>query len=36
MPLFTKLDAIFFLSAIFGLIAYMVVVLFNNHNKKDE
>ena len=36
MPWFTKLDAILFLSAIFGLIAYTVVALFNNHNKKKE
>lgn len=36
MPWFTKLDVTFFLLAIFWFIAYMVVVLFNNHNKKEK
>lgn len=36
MPWLTKLDVIFFLSAIFGFIIYMVIALFNNHNKKEN
>ena len=36
MYCFTKLDVIFFLLTIFGLIAYMAVALFNNHNKKGK